>query len=392
MLRKIRVITFIMDIQVVLKIAERCNIDCTYCYYFNGPDQSYKTRPKTISLSTIKKIAQFLQEGVISSKADGVVIGFHGGEPLLLNRDIFDQAVTILKTTIKVPLKLSMQTNGILINQDWINLFKKHFIHIGISLDGIAAYNDEFRVDFKGRGTHKKVVEKLALLQSQADDLLPSPGILSVLNPSFSPRIIFNHFVKELNITSFDLLLPDYHHDKLPPEDIEDYGNFLIELFNVWIEEDNPEIKIRLLNSNLDVFTGGESHIYGIGPQDHISSLPLITIYSDGSVSPTDELKSTDPELVHVGHNVSTHTFKEIIDAPNFRKIISSMMTLPTACLDCCWQNVCGGGGIVNRYSKENDFNNPSVYCHALKKFYSNLVHFLLAHNYPMQKIESILF
>jgi uncharacterized protein len=51
------------NLDIVLKTAERCNLNCSYCYFFNGFDQTYLKRPKFITKETINLVASFLREG-----------------------------------------------------------------------------------------------------------------------------------------------------------------------------------------------------------------------------------------------------------------------------------------------------------------------------------------
>jgi len=39
---------------VVVKVAELCNLNCSYCYMYNHRDTSYKTRPKIMSENVLE--------------------------------------------------------------------------------------------------------------------------------------------------------------------------------------------------------------------------------------------------------------------------------------------------------------------------------------------------
>jgi uncharacterized protein len=75
---------------IVLKLTERCNINCSYCYYFNGLDQSFKSRPAKISQDTIVSVGNFLKQGAKDLNLKEIVVGFHGGEPLLIKKATFE--------------------------------------------------------------------------------------------------------------------------------------------------------------------------------------------------------------------------------------------------------------------------------------------------------------
>lgn len=74
----------ISRLEVVLKIVERCNIDCTYCYFFNGQDESFKKHPKSISKNTVNQVSVFLKAAIDDLHIDEIMIIFHGGEPMTI--------------------------------------------------------------------------------------------------------------------------------------------------------------------------------------------------------------------------------------------------------------------------------------------------------------------
>jgi uncharacterized protein len=271
-------------------------------------------------------------------------------------------------------LTLSIQTNGVLIDKEWIEIFKQFDLNVGISVDGPPEYHDKYRVDHKGRGSSQKIEQSIRLLQDLGKDF----GILSVIDPAFEPELIYDYFVKKLNVKAFDILIPDFTNDRTPPYPSTAYGNFIVKLFHIWIRNDDPTVKIRLLNSYLNVFLGTSSLIYWIGTQV-ISDLHLLTIRADGDLYPTDELMSTDPSTVtYTNMNVATHSLRECFQAPIFAELTETFNHAPDGCCKCLWEKVCSGGGVTNRFSKLNRFNNPSVYCEGLQLFYQEILKYLI--------------
>ena len=63
-----------------------------------------------------------------------------------------------------------MTTNAILVDDEWIELFKAHDVDVSISLDGPAEINDKYRVDFKGRGTLAQTLEGFERLRAAGLD------------------------------------------------------------------------------------------------------------------------------------------------------------------------------------------------------------------------------
>src|SRR5687767_7362462 len=131
-------------VSVVLKTVERCNINCTYCYFFNKKDQSYKSHPPYISRETIDQVAEFLLKGSEDLNFSNILLSIHGGEPLMQNLEDFDYMcglITHVFKAKKVKVEYTIQTNAMLVNEHWIELFNKHKVHVGISIDGPKIYH-----------------------------------------------------------------------------------------------------------------------------------------------------------------------------------------------------------------------------------------------------------
>lgn len=64
-------------LEIVLKITERCNINCTYCYIFNKGDESYKSNPPLIKEETILASKKFLLDSIINHGVTDIQIDFH---------------------------------------------------------------------------------------------------------------------------------------------------------------------------------------------------------------------------------------------------------------------------------------------------------------------------
>ena len=138
-------------IEIVFKITSRCNLDCTYCYYFNGMNPSAHNLPAVISKENIKNVVCFIKEGVDELGLKKVNFDFHGGEPLLMNKSRFEWMCKYINDELKsfVEFDFTLQTNAIAIDDEWIDLFEKYNISIGVSLDGPKEYNDINRIDLK---------------------------------------------------------------------------------------------------------------------------------------------------------------------------------------------------------------------------------------------------
>jgi len=105
-----------------------CNLSCPYCYEHPMRDAG-NFRQKTYSL---EKMLDGLER-------EGDKFTLFGGEPLLTDPDdlevIFKWGYDKYKTN-------GIQTNGVLITDRHIEMFKKYNVHVGISVDGPGEMND----------------------------------------------------------------------------------------------------------------------------------------------------------------------------------------------------------------------------------------------------------
>ena len=199
-------------LEVVLKIAGRCNINCSYCYMFNQGNTDYEDQPSYMSLETLKATTAYIKKGIEDIGLTDVFIIFHGGEPMMLKPHKFESFCIYLGEQLTphlASLSFSMQTNATLITAEWLKLLAKYKVEVGVSLDGPEEFNDKARLDHKGAGTYNRTVTGLRLIQQTArDGLMNDPGVLCVVNPHHEGRKIYRHFVDNLGLTWLSFLLP----------------------------------------------------------------------------------------------------------------------------------------------------------------------------------------
>lgn len=371
---------------VVIKITERCVLNCDYCYFFKGIDQSYKDHPAAVTDATIDGIAAFLKTGCKELNITHMVICLHGGEPLLLGHSKFDRMCSVFRESLRdIDLYFVLQTNGVLVDHAWVELFRKYDVRVGVSLDGPKEYHDQHRIDKMGRGTHDRVINAIQLLKSLDDSSL---GTLTVIDPRFSPEKIYSYLAKVLGLKQFDFLLFDGNYDSPPPYSIASYGEFLVRLFNIWTKDDDPRIRIKYFAETLNLLTGKALHLYPIGPQK-TGTIPMITIASDGSLHAVDEYAYLLPHLMKTNRTIHDISLKDFTKLPLFKFIDETEKTLPAKCNGCMWTRVCCGGSLQTRYSSTHNFDLPSIYCDCLNRFFTHVAAYLVANGYSEEKLYS---
>ena len=342
---------------ILLKLSARCNINCTYCYWFRDPDVYSKPRLllQEVEDALICKLGAHIRSNAISEFR----IILHGGEPLLYGKERFRSLCSRLRdleNTSACNIRISVMSNGILIDTEWAKLFCKYRINVGVSLDGPSSIHDNARIDFQKRGTFERVVRGIRVLQ----DAGINPGILSVCHPEADPEI-FLQLVHDLKVKSFDVLVPDATHSDQPPS----IADFYIKLFDLWEDVYSDKgISIRFFEGIIRGLLGARSgtQSIGYGPVDTVTVMP------DGSLEALDVARIIAPGATRSLINLLINDFDAIEQDPLWREILNASTELNPVCNACVWRNCCGGGHIVSRWSDDARFDNPSVYCADLKK------------------------
>lgn len=346
---------------VVLKIASRCNLNCSYCYMYNGGDLSYKSQPKFFQEKHIDKLIERIKEHCLTHSLSEFSIILHGGEPLLADISLYqyliEKAIELANFNIKIDF--SIQTNGILVNEEWAIFFEENKIGLGFSLDGTEETHDKFRVYHNGKGSYQDVLTGMLIYKNKTNKL----PIITVIDIESDPIELYEHY-KNLGITRWHTLMPDYTHES-KPEWIKNgrtlIADWLIKLYDYWVKDKN-ENKIRSIN----MFQSLSNLIFGTGVgNDHIGITPnnVLVIETNGGIETTDPLKICGEGFTKAGITIFKNSFDEALQTPLANIQYNAHHELCYQCSICPIKNVCGGGYLAHRYKYDNGFDNPTVYC-----------------------------
>ncbi|MBS1625997.1 MAG: radical SAM protein [Bacteroidetes bacterium] len=347
---------------ILVKVASRCNIDCSYCYVYNMGDDNWSRQQKLISDETVLSICKSLQ-ALLTYQTEIFSIVLHGGEPLLLGTIRLNKLLSSLRSILPEEYPISIQTNGILISNEILNICSEYKVSIAISLDGPKKVHDHFRVNRANKGTYDKVMLGYQMVQSHCDSKFLNAGLLSVIDPDSDPIEVYNFF-KSIHAPSVDFLYRDGNHSRLPygkaTKSSVEYGKWMATLIDTYVS-DNDYIPIRIVDDMFKVMLGGTVSKEGMG----LTDFGILIIDTDGTLMKNDTLKSSfkGADKFMSNHNISSCDLLDFINSEEF--LTYKRMQRPSSpdCLSCPILNLCGGGMLLHRWSDEKGFHNTSIYC-----------------------------
>lgn len=139
----------------------QCNLKCDYCFYLEKESQF--THEKWMDDSTLK---EFIKQ-YIAASGNQVYFTWQGGEPTLAGLDFFRKVIHYQQRYAgQKRIFNALQTNGILLNNEWCAFLKEHEFLVGISIDGPQELHDRYRRSNSGNGTFTKVIAAIERLKS----------------------------------------------------------------------------------------------------------------------------------------------------------------------------------------------------------------------------------
>lgn len=316
-----------------VKTISACNMACRYC---DADIYSHKRISFEVLAHLVKK--------ALKTGADVNFI-WHGGEPLLLGKEFYRKAVW-LQQRCKLPQQRvtnSLQTNGTLLEEGWLDFFDQAGFSIGLSLDGPAQLHDKHRVLAKGPGTFEQVMRAARLMKERNREF----GVLAVVTEDtirLGAKEFFRFFVDN-GLKKFDLLCQHPAINVGRGEYISRLAQsrFLRDVFDLWLVEDDPEVCIREFDSILRRLIGGQ-HTLCMLAGGCIGK--YFAIDPDGSIFHCDEFMFD--QNYNLG-NIRTTDFQALQSTDKIQ-YLNRENDENIRALDCPWVSVCNGGCPKDRY------------------------------------------
>ncbi|MEY9962912.1 uncharacterized protein ABIA33_000938 [Streptacidiphilus sp. MAP12-16] len=319
------------------------------------------------------RTAERIAEHAKAHRLTDVHVVLHGGEPLLAGPAKLRRAAEELNRALfqVCALDLRIHTNGVLLDERFLDLFDEFDIKVGISLDGDKASNDRHRRYADGRSSHPQVLRAVALLDRPEYRHLYA-GLLCTIDVANDPVAVYDALVA-LDPPRIDFLLPHATWDQPPtrPDGHETpYADWLLTVFDRWEAQGRP-VPVRMFDSVLRTLDGLSSltESLGLDPAD------LVVIETDGSLEQADSLKTAFDGAPATGFDVFADDFDSAARHPGMIDRQSGLDGLSEKCRSCPVVRSCGGGLYAHRYRTGEGFDNPSVFCPDLMQLINGVEH-----------------
>nr|BFE78761.1 hypothetical protein GCM10020093_013620 [Planobispora longispora] len=271
-----------------------------------------------MSETTVDCTARRIAEHAAVHELAEVEVILHGGEPLLAGPDFISYAVRVIRTEVAdvgTRVRVSIQTNGLRLDEAFLRLFEHLEIRVGVSLDGDEQAQDRHRRFFNGKGSHTAVSASLRRLASGPFHHLFS-GLLCTIDIRNDPLATYEALLA-FDPPAIDFLLP--HGNWVTPPPFRDpdssatpYADWLIPIFDRWYGSPSQETEIRFFTEIMRLLLGQDSRTETVG----LSPVRMAVIETDGSIEQSDILKSSYPGAAATRMHILRDSFDAVLRHP----------------------------------------------------------------------------
>ena len=370
-----------------------CNLDCKYCFFLSK-DTLYPGSPFRMTDDVLEA---YVKQVIESQRGPHITIAWQGGEPTLMGLEFFRHAMSLVHKYKRpeVTLEHTIQTNGILLNEEWCEFLRKNNFLVGLSVDGPREMHDAYRVDKGGAPTFDRVMRAGRLMQQNKVEF----NILCTVHAANvdHPLEVYRFFRDELK-TQYVQFIPIV--ERATPEllDIanegwgdrnrarplytqngslvtertvtaEQWGRFLISIFDEWVRHDVGDVFIQLFESALASWMGMPPSLCIFAK----TCGNALALEHNGDVYSCDHF--VEPKFL-LG-NIKNQHLVQLVASDKQQKFGNDKQdTLPRYCRECEVKFACNGECPRNRFIETPDGEQGLNYlCAGYKAFFKHIDH-----------------
>jgi len=345
-----------------------CNLDCKYCFFLSKEMLYPGSRFRMADDMLETYIRQLLE----SQPGPEVAVAWQGGEPTLMGLDFFKRSVELVERHRRPAQRIAytLQTNGTKIDDEWAAFFAEHKFLIGLSVDGPRHLHDAYRVDKGGQGSFDQVMAGWRTLAARNVDV----NVLCTVHNlnGDHPLEVYKFFRDEIGARYVQFipivervtaeLLPianmgwgergsdprplyitEGHHVTDRSVGSEQWGRFLIGVFDEWIKKDVGTVFVQMFDAALGSWVGAP---------------PSMCVFAETcgnalAIEHNGDLYSCDHfvEPKHLLGNIKDVHMLQLVSSPQQAAFgLAKRDTLPKYCRDCEVRFACHGECPKNRF------------------------------------------
>ena len=350
-----------------------CNLHCKYCFFL----EKEKLYPGSKFSMTDRVLQTYIRQLVEAHRTQEIAVAWQGGEPTLMGLDFFKRSIKYQKKYARPGNTFlnTIQTNATLLNDDWAVFFKKNNFLVGVSIDGPPDIHDFYRVDRGGAPTFDRVRRGLSFLKKHNVDW----NALTTIHHAGAGRgVDVYRFLRDECQAEFIQLIPivekaDASHlasGKLVTDrsiTAEEFGQFLIDIFEEWVRYDVARIFVQMFDVAL-------ANWYG--------EPPLVCVFSEKcgtalALEHNGDLYSCDHFVdspYKLGNILGQHLIEMVASDRQTKFGCDKLDTLPQYCRSCDVLFACHGGCPKDRFINAPDGEPGLNYlCRGYKMFFHHI-------------------
>lgn len=356
-------------------VGSACNLACEYCYYLEKKKYYADIKRQLMSERTLE---EFIKQYINAQTTPEVVFTWHGGEATMRSLDFYRKAIEFQKTYGgRRQIINCLQTNGTLLTDEWCLFLKENDWLVGVSIDGPQDFHDEYRKSLNGKSSFMNVMRGIKLLQRHGVEW----NALAVVNDfNADYPVEFYNFFKEIGckFIQFTPVVERLQSDGMLADvgkkgnltdfsvTAEQWGDFLIGVFDEWVKEDVGKIFIQLFDATLANWVGEMPGICTLASTcGHAAAMEW-----NGDVYSCDHFVFPDYKL----GNIHEKTIIEMMSCDRQLKFGADKRdALPRQCKQCKWMFACNGECPRNRFAITNDGEPGLNYlCEGYRRFFEH--------------------
>lgn len=358
---------------MVKPVGSLCNMRCKYCYYLDKA-ALYDYRQPLMSYELLER---YIRANIEGNNSPVIAFAWHGGEPLLAGKEFFRKAVALeQKYAEGRTVENSIQTNGLLLDDEWCAIFRDNNFLVGVSIDGPEHIHDAHRVDAGGQPTFARVIKGIERLYRNRVEYntlttvnIHSDGRGAEVYNFLRGISVFMQFlpVAEL-LCDGRIQSPEAQKADIAPWSVsaKGFGEFMCDVFDIWVKKDVGRRYVQLFDATLALM---------VGVQPSVCSLcetcgSGLTVEHNGDVYCCDHFVYPEYKI----GNIHTDRLADLAYCDRqFEFGVAKRALLPRECRHCKYYNLCHGECPKHRFIDDNRGEYGKNYlCEGYKHFYDH--------------------